>query len=271
MSGTAEGPGDGAWRCAQCGTANPADVTECLYCGESSTGGQPAKRKGRPFVIAVKLLCAVGVGVLVFIVGRDVAYNGFRDSPLLRRPGESTLRDIANVRQAIEGYRQEHQALPDSLADLSLPEDARLRTDEAGRVLDGWGRPLQYLIDGTEYELVSYGRNGEPGGLGLDADLWTADLPEGEVDEHQVPPLPERALPTFEQFFGDRGEFGRAGSGHGMFQSCVVTGVVAFLVAFVVLLRSRTGPSSVVSLILTTVGAIVVSVVIASLHAPTGH
>jgi hypothetical protein len=39
----------------------------------------------------------------------------------------------------------------------------------------------------------------------------------------------------------------------------------------VALCRSRTGPSSVVSLILTTVGAIVVSVVIASLHAPTGH
>jgi general secretion pathway protein G len=40
--------------------------------------------------------------------------------------------------------------------------------------LDPWGRPYLYRVPGTQgqpYDLVSYGRDGKPGGRGEDADL----------------------------------------------------------------------------------------------------
>jgi general secretion pathway protein G len=39
--------------------------------------------------------------------------------------------------------------------------------------LDPWGKPYMYKIPGekTEFELVSYGRDGQPGGTGENADI----------------------------------------------------------------------------------------------------
>lgn len=46
---------------------------------------------------------------------------------------------------------------------------------------DPWGNPYQYLSPGTanpaSYDLLSYGRDGKPGGTGDDADLSSWELP----------------------------------------------------------------------------------------------
>jgi len=275
MIGTPDVPEDRTPRCAKCGTANPPEVAECLYCGELLVGGRPvkpgARRGARLVVLLLKLLCAVAVGVLVFIVSRDAAYDQFRRSYLVRRPGYYTLRSMAGVREAIEAYRREHQALPDSIRDLSPPGDVAPRRDERGVFVDEWERALHYSTDGAEYELVSYGRDGKPGGVGLDADLSTDDLPEGDEGAAAYPQLPERALPTYQQFVADRGEFGAGGSGRSMLVTCIVTAVVAFLVAFWTTGSSRTSGSFILALILTTSAALLIGVFVAALHAPTGH
>ncbi len=45
--------------------------------------------------------------------------------------------------------------------------------------LDPWGNPYVYLIPGSRgepFEVLSYGRDGQPGGTGDDADISTSDL-----------------------------------------------------------------------------------------------
>ena len=274
MIGTPDVPEDRTPRCAKCGTANPPEVAECLYCGELLVGGRPvkpgARRGARLVVLLLTLLCAVAVGVLVFIVSRDAAYDQFRRSYLVRRPGYYTLRSMAGVREAIEAYRREHQALPDSIRDLSPPGDVAPRRDERGVFVDEWERALHYSTDGAEYELVSYGRDGKPGGVGLDADLSTDDLPEGDEGAAAYPQLPERALPTYQQFVADRGEFGVSGSGYEMFRMCIVAGIVTFFVALVAFWRSRTAGAFIVALFITTAAAVLVGGMIAMFHGPAG-
>ncbi len=55
---------------------------------------------------------------------------------------------------------------------------------EHGRVPpDPWGNPYDYMCPGahgTDYDIVSYGRDGEPGGSGYDADIQSWNLAETE-------------------------------------------------------------------------------------------
>jgi general secretion pathway protein G len=44
---------------------------------------------------------------------------------------------------------------------------------------DPWGNPYSYVSpseDGKDYEIVSYGRTGQPGGTGRDANISSSDL-----------------------------------------------------------------------------------------------
>ncbi|GAB4540627.1 MAG: type II secretion system major pseudopilin GspG [Thermodesulfovibrionia bacterium] len=45
-------------------------------------------------------------------------------------------------------------------------------------VLDPWGNPYIYICPGTngEYDIISYGADGKPGGEGYDADITNWDL-----------------------------------------------------------------------------------------------
>jgi len=219
-------------------------------------------------------LIALVVGALIFVVSRDAAFRTFRGSHIVRYRGERTLRAIQGVHNAIEAYRQQAGKLPESLVNLQPSGDGFFRTDDAGVPVDGWRRQLHYSVDADACRVTSYGRDGKPGGVGLDYDLSTANLsasPAALHGEDAWPALPERALPTFEQFVSDRGEFGAAGSGSMMFVTSIVTGAAAFVVAFIAMMRSRTAGSLIVSLVVTTGGALLIGILLTSLHAPTGH
>jgi hypothetical protein len=63
-------------------------------------------------------------------------------------------------------------------------------------VVDGWGRPILWHIDGEKVTMTSYGRDGIPGGTGEDVDMigvfsvktetgvWADELCEWEVDPY---------------------------------------------------------------------------------------
>jgi hypothetical protein len=160
-------------------------------------------------------------------------------------------------------YQQKHNALPRSLGQLrttgqSLPftEDVVIVDEGKGVILDGWHRPFLCSSDGTNFLVTSYGRDGKPGGAGLDCDLTNKNR------------YPRESLPTFLQFVFDM-EMG------GIVGTCVVCGVLTFLLSLftikstdltrqgIVVLGAKIGA--------TVIGAVIVAVIISALHIPSGH
>ena len=82
----------------------------------------------------------------------------------------ATERRLRSVALALERHRRARRELPDEL-DALAAGDARL----ARACADGWGRALRYRVTGATFALTSLGADGEPGGVGADADLAFAD------------------------------------------------------------------------------------------------
>jgi type II secretory pathway pseudopilin PulG len=148
----------------------------------------------------IAILC----GVVVAAILNVAAWYNLRDQRNVCRRQGNTRMTLHMIAQQIEDYRKKHGELPDALA--NVPDLRGSWTDPGGPPEDEWGRPLHYKVSGSGFELSSDGRDGRPGGVGLDADLFHDDR------NH------ERSLPTFSQYFGeddsaevDRGRFFFAG------------------------------------------------------------
>ncbi len=93
---------------------------------------------------------------------------------------------------AVKAYRLDHGAIPTQDQGLealvrpptrppiprTYPEGGYLDAREIP--LDPWGNPYLYFVpgrDGAPYEIVSYGRDGQPGGTGEDAEISSLDPP----------------------------------------------------------------------------------------------
>lgn len=113
-------------------------------------------------------------------------------------------------------FKSEHGRLPKSIAELGTLDQSSLAFDKNQDILDKWGRPFMYTVDGDKYLVLSYGRDGKPGGDGLDCDLSSDDI------------CPARAQVPLRQFLFD------VPSG-GMVQVCAITGFFAFLLSLVVI------------------------------------
>lgn len=112
------------------------------------------------------LAVAAGVGVAVLVFTGLVAVNvlGYTDGHFQ----SSTQITAMKIREALMIYAaKNHGAWPPTLAEIAkyCPE---------GRVpTDAWGRPFLYAVVDGQPRLVSWGADGEPGGEGLDADLYS--------------------------------------------------------------------------------------------------
>jgi general secretion pathway protein G len=97
--------------------------------------------------------------------------------------------DIQNILAALKIYRLDNGRYPTSEQGLkSLTEkpgvDPIPNNWKVGGYLDRlrddpWGHPYQYLnpgLRGAEIEVISFGRDGQPGGEGPDKDISSADL-----------------------------------------------------------------------------------------------
>jgi len=85
--------------------------------------------------------------------------------PLLYPQQRTTWDRMQEAVDALEDYRDANGTYPGQLADLP-----------GGPYLDAWNRELVYGLPGTgnDYDLVSYGADGQPGGEGVDADISAA-------------------------------------------------------------------------------------------------
>jgi len=96
--------------------------------------------------------------------------------------------DIRAIQTALDLYRLDNFKYPTTEQGLQAlvtqPTDPTITNYRAGGYLpslpkDPWGNPYQYVspgANGRDYDIISYGRDGKPGGEGYDADISTSTL-----------------------------------------------------------------------------------------------
>jgi general secretion pathway protein G len=102
---------------------------------------------------------------------------------------EKARADIRNIESALDLYRLDNFAYPtteqgiDAL--VNKPNDPNVRNWKPGGYLgrmpnDPWGNPYQYLNPGNngEIDIYTLGRDGRPGGEGIDADIGNWNIAE---------------------------------------------------------------------------------------------
>jgi general secretion pathway protein G len=119
--------------------------------------------------------------VVVLIIGLLASYVGPKYFSQIGKSEVTTAKaQIEAYAKAVDNFRLDMGRFPtteEGLAALMIrPADSDkwsgpyLRKDV---IPDPWGHPYVYRAPGTksEFEILSYGRDGQPGGTGLDADI----------------------------------------------------------------------------------------------------
>lgn len=202
--------------------------------------------------IAFGLVVAFATALLVFVLVYLSAWIEIRQGVALGGIHSATLwklhYDFEQLRHLLTDYHDKHGRYPDSLK--QLPELKEWQFD------DGWKHPYQYSVTGTGYRLISLGRDGKPGGEGLDAD----------IDSEREYPAVE---PTFRQFL-----FEAAGGGT-LLRVALVASFLVGLTCYVASGRPAGQPVSMVALLMsiaaTTTGAVVVSFFLLTIYLMGEH
>jgi general secretion pathway protein G len=96
--------------------------------------------------------------------------------------------DIRAIQTALDLYRLDNFKYPTTEQGLQAlvtqPTDPSITNYRSGGYLpslpkDPWNNPYQYVspgANGRDYDIISYGRDGKPGGEGYDADISTTTL-----------------------------------------------------------------------------------------------
>ena len=114
---------------------------------------------------------------------------------IMERPEEArrvkAKMDIKAIESALKLYKIDTGVYPTTeqgiMALIKKPETAPIpaRWREGGYLdgntvpMDPWNNPYSYVSptpEGKDYEILSYGRDGTPGGTGKDADISSTDL-----------------------------------------------------------------------------------------------
>lgn len=207
--------------------------------------------------IAIRISLSVGMGVIVALIAIASTWRTFGDD-------QNLYPEYVATRDAVYGLEEmirEHfgNTPPGSLTDL-WPFYYRSHVDlywsEANMPIDGWARPFIYTVQGHRCTITSLGRDGKPGGAGLDRDLSNTDQRVGRVPA------------TFEQFVF-------APLARGVRFTCLVCGVLAFILSLTIIRPSELQGWSLgllaIKLIATAFGAILVASVLAAVHIPNHH
>ena len=163
---------------------------------------------------------------------------------------------------AIEEHKEKTGSLPLILMDLDIVKDEAVIMGDTGLPVDRWRRPIHYEIKGGLYKLYSLGRDGKPGGVGLDADLF-ADNDDPDVDKENL----KLASVSIWEFSCDRRAVG-------IRQVCLIAGLFAFPIWLLPMKKKTAKQLNLLGTLMihipTLVFAIVVAVAISALHV-SGH
>jgi len=224
--------------------------------------------------IVFRISLSAGIGILVALIATACVWRDFGGQAEFRPEQKATQQAIEDLAEMTRQYRSLVKMLPRSLKELQHVGDMRvdfpwnkelrhmsgMRADcawnEAGMSLDGWSRFFAYAIDGNQYTITSLGRDGKPGGVGLDSDLSNANL-------HT-----RQALLPFVQFI-------RRPPARGVVATCLACGVLASALSLIVVKPSEFQGWGLgvlaVKLVVTAVGAILVATFLAAVHVPNYH
>ncbi len=144
-------------------------------------GRRPTLYPQRGFTLIEIMVVVIIIGILAAIVAPNVI-GRVDDAQITKAKAE-----IANIENAMKFYRLDNFAYPSSEqgieALVTKPADPNIRNWKAGGYLervpkDPWGNPYLYLNPGNQGEIDIYtlGRDGQPGGEGIDADIGNWEL-----------------------------------------------------------------------------------------------
>ncbi len=126
--------------------------------------------RSRGFTLLEMLAVIVLLGIVATIVARSISGN------VTKADYKAGKLQVEKLSQDIDGYMLDNGSPPKQLQDLlSKPGDAPSWNGpyaKPGDLKDPWGHPFGYTYPGQhgQYDIVFYGRDGKPGGDGVDAD-----------------------------------------------------------------------------------------------------
>jgi len=254
-------------KCSYCGRENPEEATRCSECGTQEFKAEvppiiPAQEsdKNRPCFkvpLLLRILIAIGVWLLVSGISLYVAWQQANHSIAWIEQWQ-TRRELKDLELAITTYQQKSNSFPHNFEQLlAMTNDVPSVEIQSERgFVDGWQHPLVFSNAGMTCLIISYGRDGKPGGKGIDCDLTSKN------------PYPKESVPTFGQFY-DNKEMG------GMIFSSFFSGALAAFLSFLTVripnLNRRGVMILVSSLGATLIGTVFVASMITAVHVPSGH
>jgi Type II secretion system (T2SS), protein G len=208
-----------------------------------------------PLQFSWRLLMCFTTALVVTATAWIVAWRECRNWEFAAySPQSSTWRSLKRVSASVERYRQKAGKLPGDLTELDIVKDEEATVNNKGQPVDSWGNPFGYQVNGENYVVISYGRDGQPGGEGYDADF------RSDQD------------PTFVKM--TLWEFTSESRTMGMKLACILGGLFAFPICLF-LRPPRRSQGTIIKVlamnIITAVFAIIVAVLMSVLHLPTGH
>lgn len=202
---------------------------------------------------SLKARLILSVLFTIAITGCCLYLTWITASSYVRFPLRYTVSILERTDEAITAYRQKKGHLPRSLADL---ENVSNMWRVEGGVGDAWEHPLVYSVQGNRYKLVSYGRDGKPGGIGLDEDISSTALKRVSA---KLPFLQVIFHPSAQEMVG----------------MSLLSGLLAFVVSFKIIKPDDLNRNYRLDLVfkmgVTFFATLVLAALITILHVPSGH
>lgn len=216
----------------------------------------PSRHSLRLF--GVRIAYALLYGVLIFAVSCIAAWQStgrnINNNPRLL---DTMSRDLREIGAAVESHIEKQKAPPESLQALGFT---------SRQLRDAWGRPFLYSVTGTSWTVVSYGRDGRPGG-----DLWEADF----YVPGKQPELEQAMLYTYNQKDPTFREFYFQLPTQGVVRGAAALAAFASFLACIALgeppRQTRNWKRTVISLAVTLLAAWAMAFIMSQMHIPTGH